>query len=96
MRKTVIERRTKALEQQFGPSTPTPLIDGHRLSYHAAIRMVARRIEIEWLCEALRRPGRPEPGGKFKHIGDYAMCVVGSNKTIITVGYGLLNDKDGA
>lgn len=92
-RKTLVEKRTKALAKQFDPDTPTPIIDGYRLTYHAAIRMVARRIEIDWVRDALKTAGRPQPGNKRKHFGDRAM-VVTCGGTIITVGYGQLNLRD--
>ncbi|UXA19494.1 DUF4258 domain-containing protein [Mycobacterium sp. SMC-4] len=89
-----VDRRTRRLEAKITRSDcALPEIDGWRLSCHAAARMVARRIEIDWVREALTRPGRPNhPSGTRKHVGDMAMCVVSEKaKVIVTVGFGSRN-----
>lgn len=89
-----VDRRTRRLESKIARSDcELPTIDGWRLSCHAAARLVSRRIEIDWIREALNRPGRPNhPSGTRKHVGDMAMCVVSEkSKVIVTVGYGTAN-----
>lgn len=57
---------------------------------HAAIRMAARGIELDWVQEALTHGvGRPSPQpGTRRYFGDRAMVVVDPvAKAIITVGY---------
>lgn len=90
---TSVERRTRQLEKRLTGKYELPDIDGYRLSYHAAVRMVARQIEFDWVREALTKPSRPNhPSGTRKHVGDMAMCVVSEKaKVIVTVGYGNLN-----
>lgn len=96
-RLAVDEQRTKLLEQRFDRRGLRPLIiGGFEVCYHARIRMAARRIEPEWVADALRAPGRPnsKPGTR-KHLGNMAMCVVEpKTKQIITIGYGRLNNPE--
>lgn len=93
-RLSVDEQRTRLLQQRFrGCVLPELVIDGFSVCFHARIRMAARGIELEWVAEALRGPGRPNGSGTRKFVGDYAMCVVSPElKRIITVGYGRLNE----
>lgn len=95
--KAVIERRTQRIEEHLASSrhAPLPDIDGWRLSCHAAARIVAREIQIDWIREALTMPSRPNhPSGTRMHVGDMAMCVVSEKeKVIVTVGYGRLNGE---
>lgn len=92
-RKTFEDRRTHRLQQQIPAGFEPPLISGYKLTHHAALRMVVRRIEIDWVREALTAPGRPSPVyGTLKYWGDYAMAVVDHDtRTIVTVGFGLQN-----
>lgn len=97
MARLVDDRRSADLEKRLCKRRyELPDIDGYTLTYHAAIRMVARQIEIDWVREALTKPSRPgHPSGRNgtrKYVGDLAMCVVNpENRRIVTVGYGVLN-----
>jgi hypothetical protein len=95
---SLIEYRTRRLQRQFPPvGYQFPLIDGYTLTYHAAIRMLARQIEFDWVRDALASPSRPGNNGTRRHMGDYAICVVNpEQKIIVTVGYGRHNMPDDA
>ena len=89
-----VDRRTRRLEKRYPQSGfKFPSIAGYDITYHAAIRMLARGIDIDAAIDALKAPGRPGSGnGTQKHVGDYATCVVNPiEKVIVTVGYGRLN-----
>lgn len=92
-RKTWEDKRTEELERSLSEDFELPLIDGYTLTRHAALRMVVRRIEIDWVRDALAQPGRPSPQyGTLKHWGELAMAVVNhQERVIVTVGFGTEN-----
>lgn len=68
--------------------------NGYRITLHAASRMLARRVHMDAVMEALDATGRPgtQPG-TVKHVGLGATVVANHyTREIITVGYGLLNN----
>lgn len=87
------DKRMQQLQEQLPSGYELPVIGGYQLTNHAALRMVVRQIEIDWVRDALTEPGRPGTvDGTQKHCGEMAMCVVDEvAKAIVTVGFGKLN-----
>lgn len=93
------DQRTHQLERQLrARAVTTPHMFGYHWTFHALARMKVRDIEPDWVADALNCPSRSCKKGTVKHvkhIGLMASVIVNlESKTVITVGYGILNDPN--
>ncbi|AVJ50739.1 hypothetical protein SEA_OGOPOGO_100 [Mycobacterium phage Ogopogo] len=94
-RREIEDLRTKKIHQRLikGRYTIGLAPNGYSLTQHACERMIARRIHMDWVMDALDSPARPSRDGAVKHVGLSATVVVNHPmKRIVTVGYGLFNN----
>lgn len=89
------DEHTKRIEHQLRRGQyKRPQVAGYRMTFHAVARTIVRKIDAQWIINAIRSENYTTTGETTrKYYGDLAAVTVNKfTKEIITVGYGTRNN----